>query len=80
MNYPIHINAISMEQFILYFKGSHVEMSIICRISVLGDSFILRLTNSSDPVETPPYVVFYLRLLCLPKKLVIIFQNEDLDL
>ena len=41
MDYPIHIDTISMELSILYFKGSHVKISIKCCMSVPEDCFYL---------------------------------------
>ena len=69
MFYPIHIDIISMELSILYFKGSQVKRCI----SVPEDCFIL--ANSADPDEMQPYVVFHRGLHCLPKYLFTSIQN-----
>ena len=55
MDYPIHINTISMELFILYFCTSQNFDKIY--FSVPKDCI---LTNSADPDEMPPYVAFHL--------------------
>ena len=45
-----------MKWAILYFKGSHVQISIKLCISVSEDCFIL--ANCADPDEIPPAALF----------------------
>ena len=47
MDYIIHIDTVRMELFILYYKGSQVELSKIWCISDPEDCFIL--ANSVGP-------------------------------
>ena len=62
MDYPIHISTISMELFILYFKGSQVE---IFKFSLFLSLKIFFIANSADPDEMLPYAPFHLGLHCL---------------
>ena len=48
MELPIHVEILSMELHIRYFKGSLVEMSKLRCISV-----IIIFANCADPVEMP---------------------------
>ena len=56
MDYPIHINTISMELFTLYFCTSQ-NFNKMMYFSSLRLSI---LTNRADPDEMPPYVAFHL--------------------
>ena len=57
MDYPIHINKISMLLFILYFCTSQNFNKMMC----FSPFKIVRiLTNSADPDEMPPDVAFHL--------------------
>ena len=62
MDYPIHIDTMSMEWSIVYFNGSLVKMVFIW-------------VNSADPDKMPSYVAFHLGLHCLPKYLFTGIQN-----
>ena len=67
VDFPVHVNRISMELFILYFNMSQIESSKLwCFIIV----------NSEDPDEMPHYVAFHLSLYCLPMCLFTDIQNE----
>ena len=66
MDYPIHIDTISMELSILYFKGLPVKMSITWCNSVHEDCVFI-LANSADPDEMLPNAAFHLGLHCFPK-------------
>ena len=48
MDFPIHIDTISMGLPIVYFKGSQVEFSLLCFLSL---KVALILANSADPDE-----------------------------
>ena len=64
---PIHIDTISMDLFILYFKGSLVDISKFLYIHVflsLHIAFIL--AYSADPDEMLQYAEFHQGLHCLP--------------
>ena len=63
-----------MDLYILYFKGSQVQISKFQYISAPEDCFFL--TNSVDPDEIQHHVVFHLGLPCLPKCLFASIQNE----
>ena len=63
MDYHIHIDTISMELSILYFKGLLVLISLKRCISVTEDCFIL--ANTADPDEMLPYAAFHQGLHCL---------------
>ena len=65
----IHIETISVELSIMYYKGFRTKISIKC-ISVLNIFFILA---NSD--EMPPYLVFHLGIHCLPMYLVTSIQK-----
>ena len=52
MDYPIHINTISMILFILYFCTSQNFNKSLKIVRIL--------TNSADPDEMPLYVAFHL--------------------
>ena len=52
MDYPIHIDTISMEWSILYFKGFSVNVYKNDVFTSLKIVFIL--ANSADPDEMPP--------------------------
>ena len=60
----MHIDTISMELSILYFKGLLVIFFIKLCISVTEFFFIL--ANRADPDEMPPCAAFHLGLHCLP--------------
>ena len=64
MDYPIHIDTISMKFSILYLRvgKSNFYKMMYC---VLEDVFIL--ANSANPDEMPPYAAFHLGFHCLPK-------------
>ena len=74
MDFPMHVDIISMKLPILYFKGSKVEISKLWCISVTKNCFCL--WNSGDPDEKLHYAAFNLGLLCLPKYLFADIQNE----
>ena len=74
MDYPIHIDTISMELSISYFKGFSVKISINGVLLSLKIVFIL--AYSADPDEMLPYVAFHLGIHCLHKYLFIDAQNE----
>ena len=61
MDFPIHIDTISMDLSILYFKGHRSKFLKIEHISVPEDCFYL-MANSADPDEMPHYAAFYLGL------------------
>ena len=70
MDFPIHIDTISMDLSILYFKGTQVKNLIF---------FIflsLKIVNNQYPDEMLHYTAFHLVLHCLPKYLFIGIQNE----
>ena len=60
MDFPLHIDTISMDLSILHFKGSQVELSN------LSLKIVFILANSADPDEMPNYGAFHLSLYCLP--------------
>ena len=65
MDFPIHIDTISMGMSIVYFKGSLVEFS---KLSLyLSLEVVLILAKSADPDEMQHYAAFHLGLHCLPK-------------
>ena len=74
MDYPIHIDKISMGLSILYYKGFPVKIAIKWCISVSENCFIL--ANSADPDELQPYVAFHLGLHCLFIYLFTRIQNQ----
>ena len=59
MDYPIHIDTISIELSILYFK--RLVVKILYKIM-----YVLILANNADPDEMPPYAAsaFHLGLHC----------------
>ena len=57
MDLPIHIDAISIELPIVYFKGSQVVFLCL--------KVILILANSADPDEMQHYAAIHLGLQCL---------------
>ena len=69
MDYPIHIDTISMELSVLYFKVLLVKISIKWCISVPEDCLYFILANNADPDEMPPYAAFHLSLHFLSKYL-----------
>ena len=71
MDFPIHIDTISMGQLFLHFKRSQVE----CLNDVfLSLKVVLILANSADPYEMQHYAAFHLCLHCLSKYLFRGFQ------
>ena len=58
MDFPIHIDAISIKLPIVYFKGSQVVFLCL--------KVILILAKSADPDEMQHYAAFHLGLHCLP--------------
>ena len=72
MDFPIHIDTISIGLPIVYFKRSQVEFSKLSGISV--PDVVLILANSADPDEMQHDVAFHLGLHCLPKYLFRGFQ------
>ena len=66
VDYPIHIDTISMELSILYFEGLLVKISIKFDI-FLSLKIVFILANSADPDEMLPYAAFHLGLHCLLK-------------
>ena len=64
MDFPIHIDTISMGLPMVYFKGSKVELNYEVFLSLKD---VLFLANSADPDEMQHYTVFHLGLDCLPK-------------
>ena len=67
MDFPIHIDTISVDLFFLHLKGSQVKKSL---------KIVFVLANSADPDKMPQYVAFHLDLLCLLKYLFTSVQNE----
>ena len=55
MDFPIHIDRISKRFAILYLKGSQVEVSLQCILSL---KFVLILANSEYPDEMQHYGLF----------------------
>ena len=56
MDYPIHIDTISMCLSILYYKGSHVK---IYKVNLfLSPKIVFILANSADPDEMPHFAAF----------------------
>ena len=75
MDFPRHVNRISMESSILYFKRPQGDISKLYCSSVSGE-FSVYLSNRPGPDEMPPFVAFHLGLHCLPKYLFTDVQNE----
>ena len=68
IEFPIHIDTISMGLPIVYFKGSQVEFSKLLSTCVfLSLKVVLILTNSVDPDEMQNYAAFHLPIHCLQK-------------
>ena len=65
MDFPIHIDTISMGLSILSFKRTQVEVSNCDDFLSLNVDLIL--ANSADPDEMQHYAAFHLDLHCLPK-------------
>ena len=75
MNFPVHIDTISMDLLILYLWESQGQISKFLYISLsLKIAYIL--ANSADPDEMPPKATFHLVRHCLPQYLFISIQNE----
>ena len=53
MDFPIHIDRISMELFILYLKESQGQISK--QYIFLSLKIVLILPNCADPDEMPPF-------------------------
>ena len=70
MDFPIHIDTVSMKLSILYFKGSSVTIYKMILYLSLDSVFILY-------DEMAPYAAFHLGLHCLPKYLFSGIQNEN---
>ena len=65
MDYSIHIDVISTELPILYFKGFAGQNFCKISISVAEDCFYL--SKHADPDEMLPYAAFLLGLHCLQR-------------
>ena len=65
MDFPIQINAISMDFYIIYLKGSQVRISNSWCNSFPENCF--DLNKSVDPDEMPYFAAFHLGLHCFPK-------------
>ena len=65
MDYPIHIDTISMDFSIWYFKSLPVKIPL--NDVFLSPKIVFILTNSADPDEMLHFVAFNLGLHCLPK-------------
>ena len=74
MDFPIHIDTISMGLPIVYFKGSQVDF--LNYDVFLSLKIILIFANSADPDEMQHCAAFHLGLHYLPKYLFIDVQNE----
>ena len=72
MDFPIHINRISMELPNGGKRSKFLNYNVFLFLKIV---FIL--ANSADPGEMPPYVAFHLGFHCLPKYLYINIQNEN---
>ena len=64
MDFPIHIDTISMGLPTLYFKGSHV---VISKLRCISMKVFLILANSADPDEMQHHAAFHQGLHCLTK-------------
>ena len=64
MDFPIHIDTISMGLPTLYFKGLHV---VISKLRCISMKFFYILANSADPDEMQHYAAFHQGLHCLTK-------------
>ena len=68
MDYPKHIDTITMDYSIIYFKGVIVKMS---------KKVVLILANSADSGKMPPRdIILHLGLPCLPMYLFTGIKNE----
>ena len=67
MDFPIHIDTISMGLINVYFKGLKVDFSKLLCISI-PEGVVIK-ANSADPDETQQHAAFHLGLHCLPKYL-----------
>ena len=65
MDFLLHIDTISMELPIVYFKGSQEEF--LNHDVFLSLKVVLFLANSADPDEMQHNAAFHLGLHCLPK-------------
>ena len=72
MDFPIHIDTISMGLSIVHFKGSQVEFSKLCCIFVPEGCF--NVSKQNRPDEMQHYAAFHLGLHCLPKYPLRCFQ------
>ena len=72
MDFPIHIDTISMGLPIVHFKGSQVEFYN----AILSLKVILILANSADPDEMQHSAAFHQGLHCLHKYLFRGFQYK----
>ena len=72
MDYPKHIDTISMTLSILHFKGLRFNISIKTVYIYPSDislKIVFIVANSADPDEMSLYATFHLGLHCLPKYL-----------
>ena len=76
MDYPIHIDTISMELSILFFRGSKFLLNDVFLSLKIDFAF----ANSADLDEMLPYAAFHLGLHYLPKYLFTRTQNEKGEL
>ena len=72
MDFPIHIDAISMGLTIVHFKGSQGEF--LSFDDFLSLQVVSILINSADPYEMQHCAAFHLGLHCLSKYLLRGFQ------
>ena len=73
MGHPIHVDSLSMELSILYFKGliaglNFYKMMYFCPFVIWA--------NSADPDEMPHYAAFHQGLHCLPKYLFPVLRQK----
>ena len=68
MDFPTHIDTISIRLPILYFKGSQIEFSKFLKV-------VLILVKSADPDEMQLYAAFHLGLRCLPTYLFPVYKG-----
>ena len=76
MDYPIHIDTISMELSILYLKRLIVSPKFYKMGVFLSLKMVYISANCADTDEILPYVAFHLGLHCLPEYLLTGIQNE----
>ena len=74
MDFPIHIDTISMELSLCIIKASWLK--ILKRLVLLSLKIVFTFLNSADTDEMPPYAAFHLGLHCLPKYLLTGIKNE----